>query len=235
MAFDPNDPDTKKALDDAVAAATAEANKAATAEKAAAAKELEEVKNQLNQFAGLDADKLRKMIESQQADADKALLREGKVDELVQQRVDRLKVGFEQQITQLNAQAESTQGEITRLRGRALEAEVQAAAADMGFHPSAVSDAVARAQGVFAVDKEGKVVAQDGNVDAKGLPQSLKGWLEGCRTTAPHWFKQAGGTGAAGNTGTTPAQKKPEEMSEQERADLFRSDPASFNRLFTGA
>jgi hypothetical protein len=80
---------------------------------------------------------------------------------------------------------------------------IRDAAAKAGLIASATEDALHRGRQVFALDREGRAVARDGEgaailgADGKS-PLSPAEWLEGMRETAPHWWPPSSGAGAPG-------------------------------------
>ena len=75
---------------------------------------------------------------------------------------------------------------------------------DSGVDTSALSDILARARGIFAVDDaDGSLVAKDGDATIYGAdgatPMTPSEWLVSLKETAPYFFKRSAGGDANGN------------------------------------
>ena len=230
MAFDPNDPETKAALDAAAQAAAADAKRRADAVE----QQLADATERLQQFDGLDADALRDMLAKVNSEEELALLKDGKVDELVERRLSRERKRYEQLLEQQKAAQADLTEQNTALRTRALDSAIRDAATAAGVAPTALEDAVLRARGKFELDADGDVAAVSGEIDANGAPLKVSGWLDSLRAAAPHLFNQPKGTGATGNHGRTTqatSNKKWGDYSESERMELFKTDRDAFEQL----
>lgn len=167
-----------------------------------------------NQWDGLDAKKVKETLALIEKNEDVKLLAEGKNEEVLQKRTqrlteehDRVVQGLNKQIEDLTSQNLGFQNQIKTLR---VEGEVRQAAVEQGLIPSAVDDALTRANSLFKVDESGNLVAQEsgGSVvmgkDGRA-PLTPAEWLEDMRPKASHWWPAPAGAGAQGGGGT-PSQ-----------------------------
>ncbi|MCG7598875.1 hypothetical protein MHM84_03690 [Halomonas sp. McH1-25] len=160
-------------------------------------------------YDGIDPDKTREMLSRLEQDEESKLIAEGKMDEVINQRTERMRAEHERQLTQLQQEAETAKTFADKFRGRVLSDEVRAAASEVGLIDTAARDAYLHAQTMFQVDDEGNVVAkEEAGFDANGKPLTLKSWLESMRDSAPHWFPVAKGGGAPGSNGTRGSVKR---------------------------
>lgn len=190
-----------------------------------------QLKELLKQFDGLDPEKAREALAKQRELADKKLIEEGKLDELVLQRTERMKEDYEKKYQELTGQAEQAKSFANKFKGRVLSDEIRAAATALGVIPSAIDDAIYRSRDLFTVDDEGRVIpTESAGLDAKGNPLTTKAWLETMREKAPHWFPIPQGSGAQGNF-NGQAVKKWGDYTEIERATLARDNPEAFKKL----
>ena len=178
-------------------------------------KELQEkVASFQNQWEGLDAKKVKETLALIEKNEDVRLLAEGKNEEVLQKRTQRLteehnKVveGLKTQIEDLTAQNLGFQGQIKGLR---VEGEIRQASVEQGIVPSAVEDVLARANNLFNVNDDGSLVATDagGSImlgkDGRA-PLTPGEWLESMRDKSSHWWPAPQGAGASGG-GATPSQ-----------------------------
>ncbi|AZS50402.1 hypothetical protein DM558_07615 [Entomomonas moraniae] len=155
-----------------------------------------QLKEKLGSYADLDPEAAREALKKQQEIADKKLIEEGKLDELVLQRTERMKEDYEKKYQELSGQAEQAKSFANKFKGRVLSDEIRAAATALGVIPSAIDDAIYRSRDLFTVDDEGKVIpTESAGLDAKGNPLTTKAWLEAMREKAPHWFPIVQGGG----------------------------------------
>lgn len=190
-----------------------------------------QLKELLKQFDGLDAEKAREALKKQQELADKKLIDEGKLDELVLQRTERMKEDFEKKYQELTGQAEQAKSFANKFKGRVLSDEIRTIATELGVIPSAIDDAIYRSRDLFTVDDEGKVIpTESAGLDAKGNPLTTKAWLESMREKAPHWYPVPKGTGAPGSF-NGQAVNKWSDYTEIERATMARDNPEAFKKL----
>lgn len=190
-----------------------------------------QLKEKLGTYGDLDPAKAREALAKQQEMADKKLIDEGKLDELVLQRTERMKEDYEKKYQELANQAEQAKSFANKFKGRVLSDEIRAAATQLGVIPTAIDDAIYRSRELFTVDDEGRVTpTESAGLDAKGNPLTTKAWLESMREKAPHWFPVPQGSGAQGNN-NGKAIKKWSDYSEMERATIAKDNPEAFKKL----
>jgi len=172
-----------------------EANKAST-------KELKEIKKR---FDGIDPDKVKELLSKMGSDEEARLMAEGKLDEVVANRTEKLKLEYEKLLLEAKTEAETERNKAGQYKDRVLDNNVMAAAIGSGVHKPALEDALIRARNIFSLDEHGNAVQldQDGAVkygkDGKS-PFTTTEWLEEMKEAAPHWFTAGNsGGGASGN------------------------------------
>lgn len=159
------------------------------------------MKDQLKQFEGIDPERARK-LEQQLAENEEArLIADGKIDEVLSKRTERMQAEYERKLSEAQTEAEKAKARAEKFTGRAFSDELRTAAAQVGILDSAVPDAVYRGRELFAVDDDGNVVAKDGVLDQDGKPLTPETWLNSMRDQAPHWFPTPKGSGAPGSSG----------------------------------
>jgi len=208
-------PASKEALEAYVAAATSKAVEEATKGLKSKNNELlgslKEAKETLSKFDGIDADEVRALMKRFANDEESKLIKDGKLDEVIAKRTERLRADLEKKAGDALALAEAATKRAQAFQGRVLDDSIRAAAAKAGLHQHAIDDALFRARSMFALDEAGQAVqlGDDGKPvlgkDGKSPFTPLE-WLEGMKDKAPHWFPAAasgggasGGGGGAGN------------------------------------
>lgn len=234
MAFDANDPADVALLDAAIEKAVA-GLKAKNSELIAAEKGVKSKLKELEEkFSGLDADEIRNMLSKIENDEDAKLIAQGKANEVVERRVERLRKDLENRVKAAEDKSAADRAFADRFRERVLSAAIKDAAIKSGCVPEAADDFVFRGSRIFKVDEEGNVTCLD--KDGKAIfgkdgktPLAPEEWVESLRETAPHLWPKAAGSGATGSGGKVT--KSYDEMSESERTHLFKTNRAEFDRV----
>lgn len=191
------------------------------------------------QLEGFDIEAVKGLLNKTAQDEDLKLVAEGKTEELVTRRTERLRAEYDKKLQAEAERANAAEKLSATLRERAVADAVRSAANKAGALPEASDDFVFRSRGLFSFNDEGDVVAldKDGQViygrDGKS-PMSPAEWADSIRDTAPHLFPRAVGAGATGNSGGK-ATKSFNDMTEAEHVALFRSNPDKFHQLQAAA
>lgn len=130
----------------------------------------------------------------------------------VNNRVSAMKTGFENQQRDLAqrlaaAEQKAADTDLKWRRGQVERAVTEAVVNEnSGALPSALTDILSRAYGVFHVGDDGKLVAKDGDAVIYGsdgaTPMTPIEWMAKLREQAPYFFKSSNGGGAANGGGT---------------------------------
>jgi hypothetical protein len=229
-------PTSKEALDKLIAEATAAAVESATSGLKAKNSELlgslREAKDTLKKFDGIDAETVHALVKRFADDEEGALIKAGKIDEVLAKRTERMKANYDKLLSDANGKAEAAIKRAKSWEGRVLDESIRAAAAKAGLHQHAIDDALFRARSMFSLTDDGQAVA----LDESGKPQLGKDgkspftpaeWLEGMKERAPHWFPASasggGAGGGGGNGGGSGAAKGNWGGSEAERLAAIKS------------
>ncbi len=194
--------------------------------------ELEKLKGQ---FEGLDLDAVKGLLAKVGQDEETKLIAEGKLDEVINRRTERLRTDSDKQIKAANERADKAEAFAAKYSDKVLADSIRAAAIKAGALPEAAEDIILRARGTFKLSDDGEAIAtdRDGEVvygkDGK-TPLSPLEWAESLRETAIHLWPRAQGAGQIGDNGVK-ATKKWGEYTEQERAALARDNPEAFKKL----
>lgn len=187
------------------------------------------------QFEGLDIDAVKGLLDRASKDDETRLLAEGKLDEVVTKRTERLRSDMEKQLKAQQERADKAEAFAKRFSDKVLADSIRAAALKAGALPEASEDIILRARGTFTLDENGEAVAvdPDGQViygkDGK-TPLNPLEWAESLRETATHLWPRAQGAGPTGDNGGK-ATKKWGDLNETERAALARDNPEAFKKL----
>lgn len=187
------------------------------------------------QFEGLDIEAVKGLLTKVGQDEETKLIAEGKLDEVITRRTERLRGDYDKQLAVEKARADKAEAFAAKYSDKVLADSIRAAAIRAGALPEAAEDIILRARGTFKLSEEGEAIAtdRDGEViygkDGK-TPLSPLEWAESLRETATHLWPRAQGAGPTGDNGGK-ATKKWGDYTEVERAALARDNPEAFKKL----
>lgn len=157
----------------------------------------------LKAFDGLDAAEIRSLVEKFANDEEGKLIKEGKIDLVIQKRTEKVIADAKKQIEAAQQAAAAAEEKAKKWSTRVLDDNLRAAATKVGIHSHAIEDALLRGRQLFTLDDDGNAVQmKDGTVvlskDGKN-PFAPTEWLETMRESASHWFPAQSGGGSQGN------------------------------------
>lgn len=182
--------------------------------------ELTTAKETLKKFEGVDLAEVTRMREQDQKLKDKKLIDAGKIDELIDARLNPIKTKFETDLKTANDRNAELNAQLERM---AIDDQLTKLGVERGIQPTAIEDFQTRGRSVFKL-KDGKVVplAADGTTrrGPKGEALSMTEWVEQLSSEAPHLFKPSSGGGASNNSGNGGGDGK----------TIPAGDPVAFGR-----
>lgn len=187
---------------------------------------LKEQGDNLKRFEGIDPDTVKGMLKRFENDEEAKLIADGKIDEVINKRTERLRGDVDNQLKEANTKVEKAEAFANKFRARVLGDEIRSAAGKAGALTSAQEDLILRAKGIFQINDEGQAVAvdEDGNPimgkDGR-TPLSPIEWIESLKESAPHLFPAPSGTDA-GKHKQGGAHLKRSQMSASDKADYIR-------------
>lgn len=172
-------------------------------------KEKEQLEATLKKFDGVDPVKYKAAEKKLQEIEDGKLLEEGKVEELVNQRIDRMSQEFKNQISTLQTRAEAAELTAGKYKGQltniAVDNGISKALQEVASpRKGALMDILGRAKALWTADESGVLIAKDssGNViygkEGKS-PLSPQEWAQTLQQEAPFLFEPSTGGGASGS------------------------------------
>jgi len=175
--------------------------KTANAESKAAQDALEE------KFKGLDPEAARAALKAAEDAGDQTLIAEGKMDEVIEQRTERMRKEFADQLAAKDAALEkaneSGAATIAQLAEISIFGAVKDAALSKGARKEALQDVTNRAREVWRME-EGKPVARNGEdliYGKQGEALTVEEWVDTLSTEAAYLFEPSKGGGAGGGDG----------------------------------
>lgn len=181
-----------------------------------------------DQFDGLDIEAVKLLLSKASEDEETRLIAEGKIDELVNRRTERLRGDYEKQLQAEKERADSAESFANQFKDKVLADSIREAALKAGALPEASEDIILRAKSTFTLNEHGEAVAVDRNgeviysKDGK-TPLSPLEWAESLREAAPHLWPRAQGAGQTGDNGGKA-------INTQKRSDMSAEEMATFVR-----
>lgn len=163
----------------------------------------------LKEFDNYDFDAANEAMSFLENNKDAKLIKDGKVDELIEKKTSALQSDHEAAVSELNGKLQSsdTRGDLYEnlYRTKMVEDALRDAAVTAKVRTKAVADVLLKGRSIFSLAEDGSVEArgQDGKllktVDDKVLTTS--NWIDGLKKTSPHYWPDSKGAGADGSTG----------------------------------
>lgn len=208
------------------------------------ATKIKELNEQLKKWADFDPEQVRNVMERINQDEETRLISEGKLDEVLSKRTERMKADFGSQLgsrdKRIQEMEQTLKAKDEQLDRIIIDGAVrEVAVKSEGFRKSAIDDAVIRGRSMFVRDEHGNPVARDANGD---LIMSKDGksalgpaeWLDSMKEVADHWWESSTGGGTQpGRAGAerikNPWKKDTFNLTEQGR--IFKENPDLAARL----
>ncbi|SEN65161.1 hypothetical protein [Halomonas caseinilytica] len=181
------------------------------------------MKDQLKQYEGIDPERARQLEEQLAQSEEAKLIADGKLDEVINQRTERMKAEYDRQLQEAQQTAEQAKSFADRFRGRVMSDEMRRVAEKTGMRPEAVEDAVHRASNLFEVNDEGAVVPkEDAGYDSQGNKLTLESWVESLKEPAPHLFHQPEGLDLPGGGRSSAPRAWQEAKSTKDKVEYLK-------------
>jgi len=170
----------------------------AAAEKAA--------RDEAAKYTGVDVEAYRKWLADGEANAETKLIKEGKFEEAIAKRTEKMRRDHESQIAALQADIKKFTDQATSLQSQLGDTLINAAIAQTapktGIRSTAINDLTRRAKDVWKVE-DGKLVPyKDGTIyygKTGGKPIEVEEWIASLTSEAPHLFEPNRGTNTPAN------------------------------------
>lgn len=177
-----------------------------------------------SQYEGIDPKLAKDLLDKVSQSEEARLIAEGKVDEVIKSRTERMKAEYEARLQQAQTEAEQAKQRAAKRDSQVLENQIMQAAVEAKVFKNAYEDILLRAKRTFSLSNDDKAVAvgPDGQpVFGKdgSTPLTPKEWLDSLRQSAPHLFEaQASGSGAGNGSSAFSGNAKRSQMTAAEKA-----------------
>jgi len=193
-------------------------------------------------FGDLDPVKAREALEALDKQDLATLLKDGKLDEVVNKRTEKMRNDHDALVKSLNEQLKAATDEKTGLAGELgetlLRAAIAVAAPKKNVKAHAIPDVHARARGVFKVEEKKLVPYKPDGTPFYGKKGNalidVEEWIESLQTDAPHFFEPSKGTGTPA-AGSQNVQGGVIQLSREDARDPVKYRAAQAQAEKTGA
>jgi cell division protein FtsB len=165
------------------------------------------IKDSLKNWEGLDPAHVRNLIDKINNDEELKLLTEGKHDEVVKRRTEKIEAGYKAQLTTAQTELEKLRESNSKANSKIHELLVDTAITTefvkLKGIETAVPDVVSRAKQVWNIE-DGVPIPRDANkeiMQGKNGIMTMTEWIESLRSSASHLFPESTSAGANGNNG----------------------------------
>ncbi len=169
---------------------------------------IEENRALKRQFEGVDIEGYNSWQERMANDEELKLIAEGKTDEVVNRRTERMRGDYETRIKTAETKTSEAEENSASWEGRyaneKIGNELRRAAELAQVLPEAMDDVVSRGNGLFKINAEGGIEARDAagqllmSKDGKSV-LGPKEFVESLKETTPHYWPGSRGAGAGGS------------------------------------
>ncbi|HBI1346675.1 hypothetical protein, partial [Acinetobacter baumannii] len=145
------------------------------------------------QFEGIDPEIVKKVFAQIDQDEEAKLIAEGKVNEVIQKRTEKMREEHEKLLKAEKERADKAEAYAQKFKQSVIQSQIVQAAIELEALPEATPDIAFLAQSKFALDENGKAVAVDENgevvIGKDGqTPMTPKEWVESLREQKPYYW-----------------------------------------------
>ena len=165
--------------------------------------EKKRIQKSLKDWDGIDPTAAKEAVEFLKNNADAQLIKDGKIEELLEKRTSDIRTKYEGEletlVTQIGGLTESSSKYKKLFESKLLDDALAQAATGAKVLPSAVNDILLNGKSIFSIGEDGAVEARgkDGKIlktkDERVL--NTVNWIEERKQTHPHWWGSSEGSG----------------------------------------
>lgn len=172
---------------------------------------LTDANSKLKTFDGMDFDDVKSTLDLVRNNEDIKLIKEGKIDEVINRRMEKVTAQHDETVSELTKQIEGLKTNQNlykdKYESKLIDDSLRAEAAKAGVRNEAIEDIILRGKMVFSVGEDGSIEARNNegslakNDDGKVLTPQV--FIDDLKGTSPHyWPTDVGGDfGGSGGSG----------------------------------
>jgi hypothetical protein len=170
--------------------------------------EKKKISEKLKAFADIEDPELaREALKFIKENEDAQLIKDGKIEEVVEKRTSQLRADHEAFVSDLQKELEEAKlagnNYKTMFENKTVDDAIRNAATQAGVLPEAIESVLLHGRGVFSVGKDGTVESRDAEGNLRKTDSDMivnpKNWIESLKKTDPYFWP--GSVGAGANAG----------------------------------
>lgn len=195
-----------QAFKDAVTAAADASSQGLKTKNTELLNKLSQANSKLDDFGGLDADAVKNMMSQLNQSEEAKLIAEGKLDEVLTKRMDRINAEHSDSLNSLQSKYDDANERATGfqkvLKQNTINDTIRAECIKQGVLPEAFDDVARRAIDIFDVDNSGQMEARDASgqllKDGEDRLVNPERFVQALKKSAPYYWPNSQGAGAEG-------------------------------------
>lgn len=174
--------------------------------------EKKKIQDTLKNFENIDPTKAREALYFLETNSEAQLIKEGKIDELLEKRTSTLRSDHEAMVKELtlklDSEARGRESFEMMYKTKMIEDGLRDAAMKAKVRPEAIDDVILRGRREFALAEDGSIESRDGEgrlkktLDDKILTPT--NWIDGLKKSHPHYWPESQGAGLRGRFSSDP-------------------------------
>lgn len=195
--------------------------------------EKKQVQNKLKEFEDFDMDAAKEAMEFLQNNKDAQMIKDGKVNELIDKKTSQLRSDHEAEVGELKANLTTAQEHGRRYEllynGKMIDDSLREAAISAKVRPEAITDVLLHGRNIFTLADDGSLEARDSSGklrktdDDKVLTPT--NWIDSLKQKSPHYWPDSEGAGARSGG------QNPTDLAAQMARAAEKGDHAEYRRL----
>jgi DNA-directed RNA polymerase subunit F len=174
--------------------------------------EKKKIQETLKDFENIDPEKAKEALNFLETNAEAQMIKEGKIDELLEKRTSNLKSEYETQLEEISQKLEETSTKSQTFenlyKNKMIEDGLREAALQAKVRPEAIDDIILRGSREFALGEDGSIESRDkdGKLRKTADDKILTpyNWIDSLKKSHPHYWPESQGVGLRGRYSSDP-------------------------------
>jgi hypothetical protein len=161
--------------------------------------EKKKIQETLKDFENIDPEKAKEALNFLETNAEAQMIKEGKIDELLEKRTSNLKSEYETQLEEISQKLEETSTKSQTFenlyKNKMIEDGLREAALQAKVRPEAIDDIILRGSREFALGEDGSIESRDkdGKLRKTADDKILTpyNWIDSLKKSHPHYWPES--------------------------------------------
>jgi len=174
--------------------------------------EKKKIQETLKDFENIDPTKAKEALSFLETNADAQMIKEGKIDELLEKRTSNLKSEHEAMLNDLSQKLEETSTRSQTFehlyKNKMIEDGLRTAALQAKVRPEAIDDIILRGSREFGLGEDGSIEARDNDGKLRKTQDDKVltpfNWIDGLKKSHPHYWPESTSANFRGRFSSDP-------------------------------